>query len=197
MRLPRHKRRERAFPRDEKRAFQKSIREEGSVGGNMSLRGILLLALAFLSGLGAANLWASVPGGMGGAPPPSQILLKGEVFQVAVAETGWEKVRGLKFRGGMGGREGMLFVFWEEGFHPFWMKDVLFPLDILWLDGNFRIVSLVEEAPPCGDRPCSLSYRPQVPALYVLEVPGGTVGALGVQIGDPVASLGTLPRLPR
>ncbi|MDO8575927.1 MAG: DUF192 domain-containing protein, partial [bacterium] len=79
--------------------------------------------------------------------------------------------------------EGMLFVSPEDGGHAFWMKDMLFPIDILWISADGRVVYMAENVSPDT---YPQSFRPDAPARYVLELPAGYAGAHGVSVGDVV-----------
>lgn len=83
-----------------------------------------------------------------------------------------ERQRGLMFRESIASDQGMLFIFEEEGIHSFWMMNVKFPIDILWLDREKRIVHIEYSAPPCKKMPCP-SYEPKLPSMYVLELKAG------------------------
>jgi uncharacterized membrane protein (UPF0127 family) len=72
------------------------------------------------------------------------------------------------FREKLNENEGMLFVFDDEKYETFWMKNTLIPLDIIFIDKNFKIIS-IENAVPCKREPCTL-YKSAKPAEYVLEV---------------------------
>jgi uncharacterized protein len=105
--------------------------------------------------------------------------------QVEVAETDAERARGLMFRDSLDEREGMLFRFEVPRRYGFWMKNVRFPLDIIWLDATRRVVWIVERAAPCASDPCPM-YVPGAEASYVVEVIGGFVAKHGVAPGDAV-----------
>ena len=62
----------------------------------------------------------------------------GVVVSVEVSQSDVELSTGLMFREGLSPGSGMLFVFDSEGEYGFWMKNVSFPLDIVWLDSNLR-----------------------------------------------------------
>lgn len=91
-----------------------------------------------------------------------------------------ERARGLMFREKIEPDQGMLFIFEEEGYHSFWMKNTLIPLDILWLDKDKRIVHIAENVPPCMKDPCP-SYRSPLPARYVLELKAGSAQKHGLK----------------
>lgn len=117
-----------------------------------------------------------------------------------IARTDAERERGLMFRKSLAAAEGMIFVFDQPGFYPFWMRNCLIPLDLIWLDREFRIVSIAGSVPPCRlagcPPPCASfecpSYAPTAgtTALYVVELQAGFAGAHGVKVGDRVAVSG-------
>lgn len=77
------------------------------------------------------------------------------------------------FRKDLEENQGMLFVFEEENIYPFWMKNTLIPLDILWINSQKEIVFIYKNAQPCFYEPCPL-INPRVKARYVLEIRGGS-----------------------
>ncbi len=93
-------------------------------------------------------------------------------------------IKGMKFRPSLAPDRGMIFFHGKEDFYPYWMYEVLVPLDMLWLDKNHRIVQLIHNAPPCPGPPGKcLSYGGQFKAVYVLEVPAGTAAKHGLKPG--------------
>lgn len=102
-------------------------------------------------------------------------------FTVELARTPTERQQGLMYRRELATDAGMLFVFERSGSYSFWMKNTYLPLDILWLDEQFRAVHIERGVPPCMDEPCP-SYRPDADARYVLEVNRGAAG--GITVGD-------------
>jgi uncharacterized membrane protein (UPF0127 family) len=111
------------------------------------------------------------------------IELDGNTVRVAVADTPESRARGLGGRAGLAADEGMLFVFLADGKYAFWMKDMRFSLDILWLSSEGKVVSLVERVSPST---YPRDFVPDVPARYVLELPAGYVGVHAVRLGDTV-----------
>ena len=77
----------------------------------------------------------------------------------------------------------MLFVFEKRKTHRFWMKDMQFPLDILWID-NYRIVHILRNVQTAkkGGKPPVLV--PSEPANFVLEIESGRASKLGLKPGD-------------
>jgi hypothetical protein len=110
-------------------------------------------------------------------------LPDGATYLAEVARTADERARGLMFRRSLGEREGMVFLFEEPGVYPFWMKNTLISLDILWLDDAGTVVHLERRVPPCRSDPCA-SVIPLKPATWVLEVGAGR--AAGVSLGDRI-----------
>ena len=66
----------------------------------------------------------------------------------------------------------MIFLFPQAGEYPFWMKNTLIPLDMIWMDGEHRIVHISRDVPPCKADPCT-SYPPHALASSVLELAAG------------------------
>jgi hypothetical protein len=102
-----------------------------------------------------------------------------------------EVPEGDAFYRGLGGREslpddrGMLFVFPEPGRHTFWMKDMLIPIDIIWISADGRVVDVQTARPEPGvPDPQLRRYNPNGEAKYVLEVRAGLAAEQGVQAGD-------------
>jgi len=63
---------------------------------------------------------------------------------------------------------GMVFIFPQEAKHVFRMKNTIIPLDMIWIDANYKIID-IQEALPCIEDPCKL-YTPQNNASYVVEL---------------------------
>lgn len=104
--------------------------------------------------------------------------------KVEIADNAAEMQKGLSNRESLGKNKGMLFVFAEPGQAAFWMKDMEFPLDIIWIQ-NDKIVDIAPNLPPLAGEYVS-TYQPRVPANYVLEVNAGFAKEHGIKIGDKV-----------
>ena len=117
------------------------------------------------------------------APSGPRVILesggKSHRVQVELADTDAKRERGLMFRRELPEGRGMLFLFDEEGDHPFWMKDTLIPLDLIFVDSSGRVTGIIARA-----RPLTLEPRSGGPSRMVLEVPGGWAAAHGVRAGD-------------
>lgn len=89
-----------------------------------------------------------------------------------VADTIPKQTIGLMNREKLEEDKGMIFLFNNEGKREFWMKNTLIPLDMIFLDKNFKIVNIIENAQPCKILDCEL-YSSAGPAKYVIEINGG------------------------
>jgi uncharacterized membrane protein (UPF0127 family) len=99
-------------------------------------------------------------------------LPSGKVLKVEVMVKDEDRAMGLMFRPSLPLDQGMLFIFAESEFHGIWMKNCKFPIDILWLDGQKRVVHLEEAVPPCKADPCPV-YQPLRKASFVVELNAG------------------------
>lgn len=108
-------------------------------------------------------------------------------FKVDVAETMGARAKGLSGREKLDKDEGMFFIFGTAGNYGFWMKDMKFPIDIIWIK-NDRVVGITPNVRPqagASDFGLKLYYPPE-PVKHVLEVNAGTAAAMGFKIGDEV-----------
>lgn len=96
------------------------------------------------------------------------IQIGNQSFEVEIAQTQSQRQRGLMFREELKPNTGMFFVFETENIYPFWMKNTLIPLDIIWFDKNGIIVD-IQSMEPCTETICK-SYIPKKKSQYVLEV---------------------------
>jgi phosphatidylglycerol---prolipoprotein diacylglyceryl transferase len=108
------------------------------------------------------------------------------LVQVEVVNTDQSRTQGLSGRDAIG-QDGMLFVFPEAKKHSFWMKDMKFDLDFIWLEDG-RVVEITKNVPhpeENGQSTASLpAYVPQEPISMMLEVPAGTAEKWSLQVGD-------------
>lgn len=122
------------------------------------------------------------------AQPAAQKFIKiyfpdDDSVSAELAVTPEERTRGLMFRKKIEFDQGMLFIFGEEGFYSFWMKNMLISLDFIWLDREKRIVHIEQNVPPCKQEPCP-TYTSKVPAMYFLELRAGSVEKRKLKILD-------------
>ena len=107
----------------------------------------------------------------------------GKEISVEVADTVEKRRLGLGKRSGLENGWGMLFVFEKRNQHGFWMKDMQFPLDIIWLD-NHRIVHILRNVQPAKSRVLPPVMTPPVAGNFVLEIDAGLVEELKLRVGQ-------------
>jgi len=127
---------------------------------------------------------------------PSSISLPADEMRQACFEDGFcvrlevvreegELSRGLMFRENISGDYGMLFVFPAPYPYSFWMKNMRFPIDMIWLDDGWTVVHVERDVPPCRQDPCP-SYAPKADARYVLEVAANQTIAHAIREGSRI-----------
>ena len=106
---------------------------------------------------------------------------------VEIADTDAARAQGLSGREGLQDGHGMLFVFGAPGRYGFWMKDMKFTIDIIWILGD-RVAGIAEHiAPEPGKSIFTLTnYYPPETADKVLELGAGAARANGIAVGDKV-----------
>jgi len=133
---------------------------------------VLLFTFMFLViGLGRAD-----------AVPP-QVCHQDNCVDVEVVSRQDDLERGLMYRTGLGRDKGMLFVFAVDDKYQFWMKNMHFSLDMLWISVDGRIVYIGRNIPACSADPCPV-YTPDQEARYVLEVSSGYADLHHWKVGD-------------
>lgn len=143
----------------------------------------LFLTLIFLLSLSAisfrlAYLWRSLPPSQN---PFGAFMLAQAPLSLEFAKSAQERERGLSRRTSLASGSGMLFLFDTPGLYGVWMKDMHFPLDILWLDGKKRVVAIEENALPAS---YPRIFRPSAPARFILEANAGFVAENHIVVGD-------------
>jgi len=93
--------------------------------------------------------------------------------------------RGLSGRTSLDAGRGMIFVFSKPDKYRFWMPDMHFPLDIIWINSG-QVVGITKNASNEFDPANPVFYTPPKPAQYVLEVNAGFVENRNINIGDEV-----------
>ncbi|MBU0502819.1 MAG: DUF192 domain-containing protein [Candidatus Omnitrophota bacterium] len=114
-----------------------------------------------------------------------QACIRNVCIQIEIVDSPQDRSRGLMFREKLGEKEGMLFIFKDRGRHNIWMKNMKFPLDIIWINQDKIIVDIRKNVPPCSQYECP-SYTPQVNAKYVLEVNAGFTDKHKIGVGEAV-----------
>ncbi|KKS98346.1 MAG: hypothetical protein UV73_C0002G0060 [Candidatus Gottesmanbacteria bacterium GW2011_GWA2_43_14] len=114
----------------------------------------------------------------------SRAVINGRVIKLLVADTPSKRNRGLSFRESLSRDTGMLFIFDKKEAYSFWMNEMKFPLDFLWIDGVL-VTDLSENIPPPDGNNIE-TVTPQNPVDKVLEVNSGIIKELEIKIGDRI-----------
>lgn len=114
-------------------------------------------------------------------PGHPQLSFGRTVIDLELAQTEAEKEQGLSGRANLPESAGMLFVYTHDVQPNFWMKDMHFPLDIIWLDANYRISAI---SPQLAPETYPQTFAPAIPIRYVLEVNAGFVDKHGLKVGE-------------
>ncbi len=140
---------------------------------------VLLILVIVVLRFRGINLLPNINIGGGNA----SVTVGNDTFNVEIADEAKEREQGLSNREELSEDTGMLFIFEEKGEYEFWMRDVNFPLDIIYISDN-KIVDIMKNAKPQNTE---IIYKPQAPANYVLEINGGLSDKLEIEIGDEIS----------
>ena len=166
---------------------------------------ILIVVIAIVVVVFAAlGIWHFVFSRPNPALSTTRVTIGNAVFSVEVASTTIEQARGLSGRNGLGQNEGMLFLFSSQNVQKFWMKDMNFPIDIIWIGRGSpsqtsqdktwegKILGFAENAVPEPGTPLwgLKIYSSPDGVDTVLEVNTGIVAKYGIKVGDSVAISG-------
>ncbi len=156
--------------------------------------GTLVVWGCFLMVMCCAGLAAGAPSGNTREACYWPLNVKGVLYErIELAVTAREHERGLMDRDALPPGGGMLFVYPEEDFLAFWMKNCLIDLDVAFLDADGRVVALHHMPKETPRRPGeSLDdyerrlpvYASERPVRYALELAGGQLEILNVRVGD-------------
>jgi len=113
----------------------------------------------------------------------SRVCFGEDCFVVEIVDSDAERTRGLMDRESLDVDAGMLFIFERPGNYPFWMKNTLIPLDMIWLNSEREIVYIFENAQPCTTESCTFITH-EGSALYVVELNAGTVREKEISVGQ-------------
>jgi uncharacterized membrane protein (UPF0127 family) len=115
---------------------------------------------------------------MASVPVGPHLTVGSTMIALEVADTEQEREKGLSGRKIMAQNRGILFIFdTERSDLCFWMKDMHFPIDIIWTDSAKRVVHIVSNLLPST---YPNTFCPPKPARYVIELNAGSVGKLKI-----------------
>jgi uncharacterized membrane protein (UPF0127 family) len=111
----------------------------------------------------------------------TDIRIDGKVFKAEVAETLTDKAKGLSGRDCLASDRAMLFPYQTAGNYCFWMKDMNFPIDMVWLNADKQILNIASDVRPDT---YPQSFCPEGSAQYIVEVNAGIAQVNDWQPGD-------------
>ena len=114
------------------------------------------------------------------------ISINDRILTVEIADEPIEQVQGLSDRENLGSQKGMLFIFDQPIMPGFWMKDMHFDIDIIWIDASGTIVGIEKSVSPDT---YPQTFNPPSPIKYVLEVNAGWSDKNKIKIGDQITGL--------
>lgn len=112
--------------------------------------------------------------------PKQRVSIGSSVFQADIADNRTSREKGLSGRKVMGNNDAMLFVYEQTGPQPIWMKDMNFPIDIVWIDESRKVVHIERNVKP--DQQPHKVYSSKSDAKYVLEIAAGQANRSGIKI---------------
>ena len=118
------------------------------------------------------------------------MVLEGIAFSVELAVTSQEKAQGLMGRASLERERGMLFIYQADATPSFWMRGMLIPLDIVWIDAEGVVVGITANVPPVQEGIQASLYYPPRPIRYVLEINAGMAREMGIGLGSGVTFFG-------
>lgn len=117
----------------------------------------------------------------------TEITINNKKFTLEIAKTISQKSKGLGKRNSLCENCGMIFNYSNEGIYPFWMKDTLIPLDMIWLNSSNEIVSIYTATTEPNTPLFKLKiYKNDKPAKNIIELNAGQTKELGLKIGDKI-----------
>jgi len=114
----------------------------------------------------------------------AEVIIGQQTICAEVADQPTQWARGLSNRASLAANRGMLFVFPQSAIHSFWMKEMNFPLDIIWINNNQIVETWSNASIPSGNQ--IPGHQPKNLANYVLEVSAGSLDKYGWRVGDAV-----------
>jgi hypothetical protein len=109
------------------------------------------------------------------------LQINGRSFSLQIAKTEQERELGLGNRSSLPADQGMLFVFPQVQPECFWMKDMHFSIDIIWINKNKQVVYIKHNVSPSTYPD---SFCPTQPVAYVIELNAGMTDNTGMRVGE-------------
>jgi uncharacterized membrane protein (UPF0127 family) len=139
-------------------------------------------ALQYLVSNGVIHLSTKLGTSQSGFPT-GKVKLGSVYLDVEIEDTPQRKTQGLQYHELLSYTHGMLFPFAQPQVIPIWMKNMQFPVDIIWFDSLGNVIHVEKNVPPCTDT-CPIYGADLTQAKYVLEVASGFVDKFGISQGS-------------
>lgn len=114
--------------------------------------------------------------------PKTEVQLGNGVYHLKIANTAATREKGLSGVKELQPNAGLLMIYEEDGFHQIWMKDMLIPIDIVWLDANKKVVHMVTDTSP--DQSTKVIFTPRKQARYIIELQSGSIRQQNIRLGQ-------------
>jgi uncharacterized membrane protein (UPF0127 family) len=120
-------------------------------------------------------------------PPPSLgeqqgiVSIDGQTIYTDLAQNPAQQELGLGNRASLGAHQGMLFIFPTNDIHEFWMKDMSFSIDMVWMSADGTIIYIQPNVAPSTYPD---AFGPTQVSRYVLELPANFAANNGIKVGD-------------
>lgn len=149
---------------------------------------VLIIACIFIAGIGLVASWSKQDSSLKTVDQNQQdrivqLRINSASYQVVLADTEQKRTQGLSGRVQLP-QDGMVFVFAQSGYHSFWMKEMLFDLDFIWIDDG-KVVDITRNVPKPATEALPI-YQPKVPASMMWEAVAGFADQQSIEIGDSV-----------
>lgn len=144
----------------------------------------VIVVAAVASGHRTPKVVPNIKSAVQPAPAHKIVTIAGQAINAEVPITPAQKEKGLGGRAGLAPDQGMLFVFEKPGQYFIWMKDMKFPIDILWISSSHTVVGVERDVKP-NTYPSKFANKDK-PAQYVLELKANRSTELGVTLGTAV-----------
>lgn len=127
--------------------------------------------------------------------PKEEVVIGQETFKLEVAANEKSRAQGLMNRKTIDDDGGMIFIYKGAQFRRFWMKNCLVDIDLLYLDGRGRIVSLhkMKKEPPRSENESVIDYERRLkrypsrrPAQFIIELKAGSIDRLKAKVSETI-----------
>ena len=116
----------------------------------------------------------------------AKVTVEGFVLNADVPVSNELFTKGLAVKNQLKENEAMLFIFDDPAKHPFWMKDMKFPIDIIWLDSDGKVVHIEKNLQPCVSVLIYTKYSPNTDSQFVLETVSNFTQRHNISIGTNI-----------